>query len=102
MEDKDDDDGEQGWIHGKTVADGQAGAILRKTLIIQRYLGPTNGRTDTAMLSVSATKKNERKEMNDDEEGKEDDNEGKEQQRRRKGTITKEWNNDDEGKEQRR
>ena len=85
MEDKDDDDGEQGWLHGKTVADGQAGAILRKTLIIQRYLGPTNGRTDTAMLSVSATKKNETKEKNNDNEG-----EGEERQRRNGTMIMKE------------
>ena len=48
---------EQGWIHGKPVADGWAGAALRKTLAIQKCYGPTDGPTDgptnTAMCSIA-------------------------------------------------
>ena len=32
----------QGRIHGKTVADGLAGAVMQKPLAIQKYLGPTD------------------------------------------------------------
>ena len=32
----------QGRIHGKTVADGWAGAIMKKSLAIQNYLLPTD------------------------------------------------------------
>ena len=77
MEDND-DDWEQGLTHGKTVADGWTGAVMRKPLAIQKYLGPADWPTDTAMLSVSATKKNETKGKNIIEEGEEDDDEGKE------------------------
>ena len=36
----------QGQIHGRTVADGWAGAIMQKPLAIQKYYGRTDGRTD--------------------------------------------------------
>ena len=36
---------QQGWIHGKPVADGWAGAEMRKPLAIQKCYG-TDGRTD--------------------------------------------------------
>ena len=36
--------GQQGRIHGNPVADGWAGAVMRKPLAIQ--FGPTDGRTD--------------------------------------------------------
>ena len=36
----------QGRIHGNPVADGWAGAVLRKPLEIQKCDGPTDGRTD--------------------------------------------------------
>ena len=36
----------QGRIHGKTVADGWAGAVIQKTLAIQKCDGWTDGRTD--------------------------------------------------------
>ena len=37
--------GKQGRIHGRTVADGWAGAVMRKPLAILLILG-TDGRTD--------------------------------------------------------
>ena len=47
----------QGRVHGKTVADGWAGAVMQKTLVIQKYLlrpyGLTDLRTDTAMCRVA-------------------------------------------------
>ena len=36
----------QGRIHGNPVADGWAGAVMRKTLGIQKCDGPTDGPTD--------------------------------------------------------
>ena len=36
----------QGWIHGKTVADGWAGAVMQKPPKIQKYFRWTDGRTD--------------------------------------------------------
>ena len=36
----------QGRIHGNTVADGWAGAVMQKLLGIQKCDGPTNGLTD--------------------------------------------------------
>ena len=33
---------EQGRIHGNTVADGLAGAVMQKPLAIQKYYGPTD------------------------------------------------------------
>ena len=36
----------QGRIHGNPVADGWAGAVMRKPLGIQKCDRPTNGRTD--------------------------------------------------------
>ena len=36
----------QGWIHGNPVADGWAGAIMRKPLGIQKCDGRTDRRTD--------------------------------------------------------
>ena len=36
----------QGRIHGNPVADGWAGAVMRKSLGIQKCDRPTNGRTD--------------------------------------------------------
>ena len=35
----------QGRIHGRTVADGWAGAVMRKQLGIQKCDGPTDGPT---------------------------------------------------------
>ena len=32
----------QGRIHGKTVADGWAGAVMQIPFAIQKYLGPTD------------------------------------------------------------
>ena len=47
----------QGRIHGNPVADGWAGAVMRKPLAIQKCYGPTDQRTDTVRCSrVSATK----------------------------------------------
>ena len=69
IEDKSDDDGEQGWIHGRTVADGWTGAVMRKPLAIQNFLGPMDRPTNAATLSVSAIKKDEMKEKNNDKEG---------------------------------
>ena len=47
----------QGRIHSKTVADGWAGAVIQKSLEIQKYLGqtyrPTDLRTDTARCRVA-------------------------------------------------
>ena len=37
---------EQGRIHGNTVADGWAGAVVRKPLVIQKCDGRTDRRTD--------------------------------------------------------
>ena len=34
--------GKQGRIHGNTVADGWAGAVMQKPLAIQKYLGRTD------------------------------------------------------------
>ena len=40
-------DKKQGWIHGNPVADGWAGAVMRKPLRIQIVTdGPTDRRTD--------------------------------------------------------
>ena len=36
----------QGRIHGNPVADGWAGAVMRKPLGIQKYDGPTDRHTD--------------------------------------------------------
>ena len=36
----------QGWIHGNPVADGWAGAVMRKPLGIQKCDGPTDRPTD--------------------------------------------------------
>ena len=36
----------QGRIHGNTVADGWAGAVMLKPIAIQKYFGRTDGRTD--------------------------------------------------------
>ena len=36
----------QGRIHGNPVADGWAGAVMRKSLRIQKCDGPTDRRTD--------------------------------------------------------
>ena len=36
----------QGRIHGNPVADGWAGAVMRKLLVIQKCDGRTDGRTD--------------------------------------------------------
>ena len=36
----------QGRIHGNTVADGWAGAVVQKPLGIQKCDGPTDGPTD--------------------------------------------------------
>ena len=36
----------QGRIHGNPVADGWAGAVMRKPLAIQKYFGRTDRRTD--------------------------------------------------------
>ena len=36
----------QGRIHGKTVADGLAGAVMQKPIVIQKCDGPTDGWTD--------------------------------------------------------
>ena len=36
----------QGWIHGNPVADGWAGAVMRKPLGIQKCDLPTDRRTD--------------------------------------------------------
>ena len=36
----------QGRIHGNPVADGWAGAVMRKPLGIQKCDGPTDRRTD--------------------------------------------------------
>ena len=36
----------QGRIHGNPVADSLAGAVMQKTLGIQKYDGRTDGRTD--------------------------------------------------------
>ena len=47
---------EQGRIHGNTVADGWAGAVVRKPLGIQKCYGtngPTDGPTDTARCRVA-------------------------------------------------
>ena len=58
-----DQKGKQGRIHGKIVADGWAGAVLRP-LAIQKHQGPTNRPTDRhgkLYSRVSATKKNKRK-----------------------------------------
>ena len=48
---------EQGRIHGSPVADGWAGAVMRKPLGIQkcdgRTDGPTDGPTDTARCRVA-------------------------------------------------
>ena len=38
--------GKQGRIHGKTVADGWAGAAMQKPLVIQKYFGWTDRRMD--------------------------------------------------------
>ena len=38
--------GKQGRIHGNAVADGWAGAVLRKPLEIQKCDGRTDGRTE--------------------------------------------------------
>jgi len=47
----------QGRIHGNPVADGWAGAVMRKPLAIQKYFGRTDrrtdGRTDTARCRVA-------------------------------------------------
>ena len=40
--------GEQGRIHGNPVADGWAGAVMRKSFGIQECDGPTDIPTDTA------------------------------------------------------
>ena len=45
---------EQGRIHGTTVADGWAGAVMQKPLAIQDYDGPTDRHG-----KVSATKNDE-------------------------------------------
>ena len=36
----------QGRIHGNPVADGWAGAVMRKPLAIQKYFGRTDRQTD--------------------------------------------------------
>ena len=50
-------DMKQGRIHGRTVADGWAGAVMQKPLAIQKCDGwtdgPTDGRTDTARCRVA-------------------------------------------------
>ena len=49
----------QGQIHGKTVADGWAGAVMQKPLAIQKRYLSTDGRTDRhgkVYSRVSATK----------------------------------------------
>ena len=38
----------QGRIRGNPVADGWAGAVMRKPLAIQKYFGRTDGPTETA------------------------------------------------------
>ena len=43
----------QGRIHGNPVADGWAGAVIQKPLVIQKYFGRTDGRTDTARRRVA-------------------------------------------------
>ena len=47
----------QGRIHGNPVADGWAGAVMRKPLAIQKCYGPTDrqtdGPTDTARCRVA-------------------------------------------------
>ena len=43
----------QGWIHGNPVADGWAGAVMRKPIAIQKYFGRTDGPTDTARCRVA-------------------------------------------------
>ena len=49
--------GKQGRIHGNPVADGWAGAVMRKPLGIKKYYGPTDGPTyrptDTAWCRVA-------------------------------------------------
>ena len=53
------DRAKQGRIHGKTVADGWAGAVMQKPLGIQKCDLPTYGRTDVPTYrhgKVSATK----------------------------------------------
>ena len=58
----------QGRIHGRTVADGWAGAVKRKPLGIQKCDGPTDGQTDRPtdrhgkMLSRVSAAKNPRQE----------------------------------------
>ena len=64
---------------------------------IQKNLGPMDRPTNTAMLSVSATKKNETKEKNNDNEG-----EGEERQRKNGTMILKEKNNNNEEQKRRR
>ena len=43
----------QGRIHGNPVADGWAGAVMRKPLGIQKCDGPTNRPTNTARCGVA-------------------------------------------------
>ena len=45
--------GEQGRIHGNSVADGWAGAVMRNPLAIQKCDGRTEGPTDTARCRVA-------------------------------------------------
>ena len=43
----------QGRIHGNPVADGWAGAVMRKPIAIQKCYGGTDGPTDTASCRVA-------------------------------------------------
>ena len=52
---------QQGRIHGIPVADGWAGAVMRKPLAIQKYFGYfgwTDRRTDTARFRVACPRLN--------------------------------------------
>ena len=42
----------QGRIHGKTVADGWAGAVMQKPFEIQKYLGRTDLPTDRLKIVI--------------------------------------------------
>ena len=51
----------QGWIHGNPVADGWAGAIMRKLLAIQKCDRRTDVPTDTARCRVACPRLKKRK-----------------------------------------
>ena len=87
----------QGRIHGKTVADGWAGAVMQKPLEIQKYLLRTDLPTDRPRCRVACPRLKRKEKRRGWTEDKDKDKE-KEAKEEEENEEEEEWKEEEEEK----